>query len=244
MRVDALAIAGPNLFKPAPAVHDLVNSSAARGLDKVIIVPGRPRDYRLPPANDRLATECRDEPKAAWLARVDPLQGSDALAEAERCINKLGCVGLFLHPGEECFRLPCAIDVVRVAADAGVPVVVAAGLYGQAEPLQFLTLARTVREASIVMTSGGQINISGLSMIDAWAALSRAANLYVTTDGEYRQDYIERIASQLGPERLLFASFSPYYDQDFELSRIASAKLDASSRLAVEGGNAQRLFRL
>ncbi len=244
MRVDALVVAGPNLFKSAPPIAEIVVSSSACGLGKVVVTPGRPHDYALPPANDRLAAECADLPQAARLGRVDPLQGARAVAEARRCLEDLGCVGLFLHPGEECFRLSDAVDVVRTAATAGAPVVVAAGLYGLSEPLQFLALARKVPDATIVMTSGGQINISGLSMADAWAALTRASNLYVTTDGEYRQDYIERIARELGPDRMLFASFSPYYDQAFELARIASADLDALARSGLEGANAQRLFGL
>lgn len=244
MRVDALTIAGPNLFKTAPSVAELVKTSTARGLDAIVVAPGRPRDYALGPANDGLADECAGFDHVARLGRVDPLQGAQAVAEARRCIDELGCVGLFLNPGEECFRLADAADVIHAAAAVGAPVVVAAGLYGLSEPLQFLSMAREVPDAVIVMTSGGQINISGLSMIDAWAALTRAPNLHVMTNGEYRQDYIERIARELDPHRMLFASFAPYYDQSYELSRIASAELDTETRRLVEGGNAQRLFGL
>lgn len=244
MRVDALAVASPNLFKAGLAVDELVATSLDRGLDMVVVAPGRPFDYALEPANDQLAAACTELQHVARLGRVDPLQGAKAVAEARRCLRELHCVGLFLQPGEECFRLPEAVKVVKVAAAAGAPVVIAAGLYGQSEPLQLLSLSRAVPDAIIIMTSGGQINISGLSMIDAWAALTRSPNLYVMTNGEYRQDYIERIARDLGPERMLFASYAPYYDQGYELARIANADLDAEARQQVEGGNAQRLFGL
>ena len=96
-----------------------------------------------------------------------------------------------------------------VAADHGVPVVVAAGLYALSEPLQMMELALAYPTVPIVMTSGGQINISGLGMLDAWLALQRAPNLHVTTNGEYRQDFIERLARDLDPARVAVLLLQP-----------------------------------
>jgi predicted TIM-barrel fold metal-dependent hydrolase len=96
----------------------------------------------------------------------------------------------------------------------------------------------------VVLTNGGQINISGLSMADAWLALTSHGNLLVMTNGEYRQDFIERLASELGPERVLYASCAPVFDPAFEHKRIRSASMTDKARAAVEGGNAARLFHL
>jgi len=183
-------------------------------------------------------------PNVACLGRIDPLQGAKAVAEARRCLHELGCAGLFLHPGEEAFRVRSAIDVLQVAADAGAPVVVVAGVYGLSEPLQILQLADSVPDATVIMTSGGQINISGLGIIDAWTALERNSNLYVMTNGQYRQDYLERLVRELDPRRVLFSSLSPYYDQGFEVARIRSVTMDGEARSLVESANAARLFGL
>ena len=94
------------------------------------------------------------------------------------------------------------------------------------------------------MTSGGQLNISGLGMADAWLALERAPNLHVMTDGVYRQAFIERLAEDLDPRRLLAGSFAPYFDLGYERRRVLSAHLAPAARALVEGGNAQRLFAL
>jgi predicted TIM-barrel fold metal-dependent hydrolase len=244
MLIDGLVVTGPNLFADAALLPAALEQATANGIDGIVAAPGRPPDYSLPPANDRLAEECSGLRNVAHLGRVDPLQGQRAATEARRCLLELGCAGLFLHPGEEAFPLSEATAVVKVAAAEGVPVVVAAGLYGMSEPLQFLELARSVPDATIVMTSGGQINISGLSMIDAWAALTRAANLRVLSNGEYRQDFLERIVGELGAERLLFGSFSPYHDQGFEVARIENVGIEPGARGLVLGGNAQGLFGL
>ena len=45
------------------------------------------------------------------------------------------------------------------------------------------------------------------------------------TDGVYRQDFIERIAGELDPRRLLAGSFAPYFDLRYERRRVVSARL-------------------
>ena len=64
------------------------------------------------------------------------------------------------------------------------------------------------------------------------------------TDGVYRQDFIERLAGELDPSRLLAGSFAPYFDLGYERRRVVNARLTPAARALVEGGNAQRLFAL
>jgi len=245
MIIDALVVAGENRFRPGPTLAELATAAAAAGIEGLVAAPGRPLDYHLGPANDALAgaADSVDMP-VVRLGRVDPLDGERAIAEATRCLDELGCAGLFLHPGEEVFPVRLASPVVAVAASRGVPVVVAAGAYALSEPLQLFEFARAHSDVNIVMTSGGQLNISGLGMVDAWLALERAPNLHVMTDGVYRQDFIERLAGDLDPRRLLAGSFAPYFDLGYERRRVLSARLTLAARALVEGGNAQRLFAL
>jgi predicted TIM-barrel fold metal-dependent hydrolase len=243
--VDSLVIAGPNRFRPGHELDDVIAAAGAIGVEGLVAAPGRPSGYHLGPANDHLADAARAASlPIARLGRVDPLCGPDASAEARRCLDELGCTGLFLHPGEEAYPVREAAPVMDVAAERGVPVVVAAGLYALSEPLQMMDLALAYPTVPIVMTSGGQINISGLGMVDAWLALQKAPNLHVTTNGEYRQDFIERLARDLDPTRVLYCSFSPYFDMAYERSRVANAHLGGAARSLVEGDNACRMFHL
>jgi predicted TIM-barrel fold metal-dependent hydrolase len=243
-RIDALTVVGPDLFRDAPTIEQTVEASSALGTTGLVVAPGRPRDYHLPPANDALANACGDRPNIARLARIDPNQGVAAVDELLRCVQVLGCKGVFLQPGEECFAARRAVDVVRAAGTLEVPVVIAAGLYAQSEPLQLAELAAAAPGAMLIMTTGGQINISGLSMADAWTALTRHQNLHVLTNGEYRQDFIERLACELDANRVLFATYAPVFDRAFETARITNARLEPGVRRAVELENAQRLFRI
>jgi uncharacterized protein len=242
MTTDALVVVGPNRFEASLEPAAALEVAAAEGVQHLLAAPARPPDYHLEPANEALADVCASsEGRLALLGRVDPRNGARGVAEAVRCLDELGARGLFLHPGEEWCPLADAADVLAVAADRGRPVVVATGYYGLSEPLQVAEVAAAFPSLPVVMTTGGQINISGLSMADAWTALQGAPNLHVLTNGEYRQDFVERLAGDL-PDQVLFGSFAPVFDQRFELRRVRAARMEAEARDAVERGNAARLF--
>jgi predicted TIM-barrel fold metal-dependent hydrolase len=245
MIVDGLMLLGENRFGPTLSVQEGLGIAEQLGVDRVVAAPARPLDYHLEPANERLAEAAQNsEGRLAVLGRVDPLNGKRAVDEAERCLTELGCVGLFLHPAEESFPVTWAGDVLEVAGEQGRPVVVATGYSSLSEPLQVAELAARFTEVLLVLSNGGQINISGLSMVDAWFALTGRPNLLVMTNGEYRQDFIERLARDFDETRVLYASFAPVFDPAFEIKRIRSAAMSQSARCAIEGGNAARLFGL
>lgn len=91
------------------------------------------------------------------------------------------------------------------------------------------------------MTPDGQVNITGLSTGDAWTALLDAPNLQVLTDGEYRQDFVERLVDEL-TARVLYGPFAPTFDRRFELRRVRAAQMTAEARATLEHGNAVRSF--
>lgn len=236
---------GENRFGPSLSVDDALVYADQLGLAGIIAAPARPIDYHLEPANAALVERAQEsDGKLAVLGRIDPLDGDRAVALAERCIREFGCVGLFLHPGEEAFPIRVARPVLEVADALGVPTVVATGYFSLSEPLQVAELAADFPAVRIIMTSAGQINISGLSMVDGWLALTTTPNLHVLTNGEYRQDFIERLATELDVGRVLFASFAPLFSAEFEIARIRSARLSGEARMAIEHDNAARLFSI
>jgi predicted TIM-barrel fold metal-dependent hydrolase len=241
--IDGLMLIGQNRFGPTLMAELAIAFADELGIERIIAAPARPQGYHLGPANDALAAAARASGgRIVALGRVDPLEGMGAIDEARRCLRDLGCAGLFLHPGEEAFPVRLARPVVEAVRGSGPPIVIATGQFALSEPLQVAEVASAVPEVPIVMTSGGQMNISGLSMVDAWLALSSTPNLHVMTNGEYRQDFIERLASDLGPERVLFASCAPVYHLPFEVARIRSARLTSDARTLIEHENARRLF--
>lgn len=245
MIVDALMLLGENRFGRSLSATDAAAQADRLGVERIVAAPGRPADYHLNPANDVLAGIAADSGgRITALGRVDPTDGDRAVAEARRCLRDLGCAGLFLHPFEEAFQITEARDLFAVAAELRSPVVVATGFPMVSEPLQMAQVAVEFPDVAIVMTNGGNINISGLSLADSWLALELAPNLLVMTNGEYRQDFIERLVGEMDAGRVMFASMAPIFDPEYELLRVRSARMPDEARRMLEGEAAARVFEI
>ena len=245
MIVDGLTIIGTSINGYRLGAEELLASMDSNGIDKAVIAPVQPKSYRLEPENETIAgAQARYPDRLIGVCRVDPRQGQDAITELRRCVLRLGLKGLLLHPMEEGYTIndPPAVRLVREAGSLGVPVVVAAGYPWVAHAQQMRSVAEQAERTAIVMTHGGQINISGLAQADAFLAMETCSNLRIGTNGVYRQDFLEECVEAFGPERVLFTSMAPVFDQGFELDRVRSIKMEESDRQSVLGTNMVRIL--
>jgi uncharacterized protein len=243
--VDALALVGPSLFGPGQSAEELLHRMDLAAVDVTVVAPARPLEYHLAPANDAIAALLSAHgDRLAGLVRVDPNR-PDAAEEVRRGLET-GLRGVFLHPREEVFAVndPRLDAVLDVCAARPAPVVVAAGYPFVSEALQVAELAARHPDVPVLMTNGGQLNISGLGQIDAMTALQTCPNVLVATNGVYRQDFIEGVVREVGADRVVFASASPQFDPSYEVLRVRLAALEDTDRAALLGGTATRLFSL
>jgi predicted TIM-barrel fold metal-dependent hydrolase len=243
--VDSLTILGTSINGYRLEAEELLDSMDANGIDKSVIVPVQPKTYRLEPQNGVIAVvQARYPDRFIGFCRIDPRQRQDAVTELRRCVLQLGLKGLMLHPMEEGYTIneDHVVHLVKEAGSLGVPVIVAAGYPWVAHASQIRSLAEQTRDTTIIMSHGGQINISGLAQVDAFLAMERCSNLCIGTNGVYRQDFLEESVEAFGPERLLFTSMSPEFHQGFELDRVNSIKMEESNRSSVLGGNIIRIL--
>ena len=244
--IDAFTLVGQSLFGYGQSATELLARLDDAEIDRAIVCPVKPRDYHLAPANDLVADAMAGQARLVGLARVDPNRGAEALEELDRAVHTLHLRGLFLHPWEDHFRVngPRVAPLVQRCAALGLPVVIAAGYPWLSEAAQVGDLARRFPEVQIVMTHGGQINISGLGQADAFEVLRRHPDVSIESSGVYRQDFLEDVATTLGAERVLFGSNSPLMDVRLEVERARWASLPDAARQLILGGNAARIFRL
>jgi len=94
----------------------------------------------------------------------------------------------------------------------------------------------------MIITSAGQINISGALLSDAEQLFRDHERLYLETSGIYRSDFIEDMVRKIGPERVLFGSNAPIYSLPFELRRIETLQIADSEKDLLLAGNAYRLL--
>jgi predicted TIM-barrel fold metal-dependent hydrolase len=242
--VDGLTIVGSSINGYRLKAEELLASMDSNNIDKSVIVPVQPKTYRLEPQNEAIAvTQARYPNRFIGFCRVDPRQ-EEAITELRRCVLQLGLKGLLLHPIEEGYTIneDYAVRLMKEAGSLGVPVIVAAGYPWVAHALQIRSVAEQAEEATIIMSHGGQINISGLAQADAFLAMETCSNLYIGTNGVYRQDFLEECIDAFGPGRVLFTSMSPVFHQGFELDRVNSIKMEEAARPWVLGGNMIRIL--
>jgi len=244
--IDAFTFLGQSLFGSGQTAAELLAKMAAANVERAIICPLKPPGYHLGPANDLVAKAVARESRLTGLARVDPNQAQAAVDELDRATNELGLRGLFLHPWEETFRIngPRVDPLLTRCAELRLPVLIASGYPWVSEAAQVGDLARRFPDVTLIMTHGGQINISGLGQADAMGTLQRHANVCMETSGVYRQDFLEDVATQVGPERVLFGSNSPFMDMRLEVERARWANLADDAKTLILAGNAERIFKL
>lgn len=246
MFFDFRVFLGQSFDGTSQSADELLHSMDALGIEHALACPLKPISYNLGEANTALAAAIRGyRNRLVGAARIDPWQPA-AVDSLRITVEDLGLRALFLNPWEEHFRadLEMLDPLMDVARMHRLPVLVAAGYPWLSEALQICMLAQRWPSVPVVMTNGGQINISGLGQADATLAMQKQSNLYIDTAGVYRQDFIEETVEAFGGERVLFASGKPYFDQHYEIKRVTLAKVSESDRIAMQAGSAMKLLGL
>lgn len=226
MIIDCNVMVGTSINGYSLNPQNLLVQMKKLAIDISVIFPVQPRTYNLQPQNNYIASLSKKYPdRFIGFARIDPRLEEDSEKELDRCINRLGLKGLFLHPWEEGYRANSnfVVSLVKKAGFLKIPVIIASGFPWVSNPFQIGDLAGKCRDTSIIMTHSGQLNISGLAQNDAFTALKNNVNLFMDTSGVYRQDFIEDVITDIGSSRVMFGSCSPQFDQEFELERARSA---------------------
>lgn len=246
MIIDSLMTVGASRFGFDLPAATAVEHLRSQGIALALAAPAHPVDHDFARANVQLAESSIDSAgRLVGLCRVDPWDGEAALELLEGSIRNRGMRGLFLNPEEERFRINDARlrPIAELAQALSVPVVVEAGYPWLSEPSQIAQFARWCPEIAVVMTNGGQFNISGLSQIDAEGALA-LPNVHIQTSGVYREDFLQKVVANYGADRVLFATAAPYFDPGYEKLRVSLLHVAEEHRQDILGGNARGLFSL
>jgi len=157
-----------------------------------------------PPANDMvLDAAARSDGLLVPFCRVNP--HADALSEARRALDA-GARGIKLHPRAEQFTLdhPAVAQLVALAQDRGVPVLIHAGRGIPALGAHAVALAERFPGAPLILAHAGVCDLSWI-----WRAAASLPNLLFDTSWWMPADLLA-LFSLVPPGQVLFASDSPY----------------------------------
>jgi predicted TIM-barrel fold metal-dependent hydrolase len=238
--LDAHIYAGESLFGQSQSIQQVLQSMDTCGIDQAVLIPNRPPQYDLWPANLWTAAQAALHPQRFfWAARVDPWQKQTALEQLARLHQEFDACGLLLHPWEELFQVSDALvdPLMEYCQQHGLWVMVEAGYPLLSHPLDIAELANRHPQVKIIATHGLQLDSAAFALTDAELAMRECPNLYMETSGMYAPENVENIVRDLGAERIIFGSHTPWLNQALELERVRCLNLDESQRQAVLGGN-------
>lgn len=224
---------GSGLYGDALMKSDLAALLKEDGPRYAVLCPVKPPGYHLAAANRAIMDAVSLYPdRLRGFCRVDPWKGRAAGREIRRCARDCGFRGVWLHPAEENFAAnEAVVDVVmETAGELNLVVMIAGGIGRYSHPSQLYDLARRYPDVTMIITSGGQINISGALLGEAEKLFVENDNLYLETSGIYRIDFIEEMVRKIGASRILFGSNSPWYSLPLELKRIAVLDVSGEDR--------------
>lgn len=241
---DSRAFLGKRYDGLAQTPDQLLRVMDSTGIKHALVCPLKSNANDLRQDNQNLATQIRQHGGILYGAgRIDPW--SETVREDIRfVIDDLGFRAILLHPWEENFQVDHArvIEVMGMIAEHQIPVIIMAGFPWVSEPLQILSLTRKHPSLPVIMSNGGQLNISGLGQADVTLALRKADNLYIDTAGVYRQDFLEETIEEFSASRVLFGSGSPLFDQAYETLRVRKLSITDEELYSVTHGNAVTFF--
>jgi len=176
-------------------------------------------------------------------AVANPWRAGRAL-ESLRRARSLGAVALAVDAALQGFDLlDHLVDpLIELAADFGWPVYVRTGTPPTALPMPLALLARRYPEVTFVMGRSGATDF----WIDAIPALVHAPNLLADTCYAPWDTILVSFEEhpQVGPDRVVFSTDTPYTIAQTEVERVLEWPLDPAQRAKVLGGTTRRMLGL
>jgi predicted TIM-barrel fold metal-dependent hydrolase len=191
--------------------------------------------------NDQILAAARSHPERLIpFTTANPWFGDRARAELVRTFAE-GSVGVKFHPGFQGFTLSddVFLPLVELAVERGKPMFFHAGTPISSMPYQFTELAMRYPEGIFIM--------GHMAYSDFWYEVSASAacvdNLYLETS-HHVPGFVRTVTHQVGVEKILFGSDSPYGSMEVELEKIRTVFTSESDCNRILSANLQRILEV
>lgn len=208
MIIDAHAHLGTDLvFDEIREETDIMKKMEEHHVDVTIVQPMfgalYPQDVRA--IHDRIHKFAQANPRRIFgIASMTPLMPVDDYhAEAKRCVQELGFVGIKLHPAAHaCSPTSTRGEMVwQVCADLGVPLMVHTGAgVPFALPANVIGRCKQFPQVMCILAHSGMISFAG----EAFLAAKECPNVILETSWTAAH-HIEHMVDLFGAERVMFS---------------------------------------
>jgi uncharacterized protein len=167
----------------------------------------------------------------------------ESLGLARRALAGRGFRAVKVWPGADYQPTPSRMtEVMRLCREFSAPLRVHADIDDpRSSPFAMLPLALAYPDVPVILAHmPGEYTLDGLATVEAGRM---APNLFFDTS-TCPSSMIGQAIRELGPDRILWGSDSPWWDIEIELLKVRVLNLPAADAELVLGGNARRLFDL
>lgn len=226
----------PDLYRQTP-------EQLRSGLDRIgaraaCFAMAEPDGYSAP--NDAVIAACEaSDGQLVPYCRLDPR--TDPITEARRCLAA-GARGIKLHPRAEGFTLaePSVVEIVALAHEMSLPLLIHAGRGIPALGEQAIELARAYPDAKLILAHAAVSDLAWL-----WRVLPDVPNVFIDTSWWNPADLMA-LFTLVRPGQILWASDSPYGRPSgslaFQLRCAVQARLSGDAIRMIAGGQMERLI--
>jgi len=222
----------------------LINKHTACSVSTSIVQPGTCFDYETAVLQHNGIDELSKKFPGQFFGMANPsphLPEKVYFDEIERCMKDLGFVGIKLHPAAHAAP-PGGKDSKKAflaAREFGVPLMIHTGSgIPFANPANIIPLAEMFPDVKIIMAHSGMMISSGEVSI----VMSHCPNTYadVSWIGGF---LVERLASEFGAHRLLFAS-DHAENASTEIEKLKASRMSEVDKEWVLGKSAEELYHV
>lgn len=249
-KIAAGAIASLEASSKVPAnregtAESLVASMRSAGIDRSVLLPIATKPTQVTSVN-RFAAEWNGKDGVLSFGSVHP--ECENWREVLREIKAMGLYGVKFHSDfQGCFiDDPHMMEILQEAASLGLIIVLHAGLDPSYPDVHHCTPQRIARvmeqlpaDAAVVAAHCG-----GFDYLDDAEKYLVGTRVYIDTSliGYYKQEQVVRILQNHAPDRLLFATDTPWDDQKTAVERFCALPIADGLRQKILGENAVRLL--
>jgi len=216
----------------------LVRLMDEAGVDKAVISQ---LSLKMTEDNDSVSKAVDEFPdRLLGFAHIDPRDSKTALKELDRSINTLGLVGVKMHSNFDHF-VPWdknVFELMERIEDYRLPVLFHTG-EELSRPLQIAYVAKHFPKIPVIL---GHMGL--WIAIESIPAAKLSDNIYLETSIQGEIPALEEAVKELGAERILFGTDTPFSAYTVEMAKIEALDIPEEDKGKILGRNALKLLNI
>ena len=219
--------------------EELLRRMDRAGIDMAVVFPFRYENY-----DNRYTYEAvKAHPdRFIGFAMAAPWVRPGIKETLRREIEEYGFKGIKIHANAHSFKMTAVItlaDIFDVAREYDLPVIAYSGDELVAVPHTFVPVAQAYPDVKIIMAHSGFMQ----NTPEAIAVAKQCPNIFLAHESGISGGLGQSVR-ELGAERVLMGTDSPYWDFEVQLKKIEVAVPDDEDRKKIKGENIAKMLKL